>query len=183
MTTQNIFHLLAVAVCYKLSPSRIYNSSSSGVYMKWEALSSLNCSAVLSRWWKSLFLRPEECRSSFSQFSCARRWRANWVQRWEKQQPLVLWNSQKEILNDVSLAFQAEEEQYFHQLHDLNSAFPEGTARGQTVIAHQRRSQMSVFFPPTSSLEPEHVFGTAGGILNPTEGQPEAKISRRICFH
>lgn len=41
--------------------------------------------------------------------------------RLENQQPLVLQNSQKEILNDVSLALQAGGEQYFHQLNDLNS--------------------------------------------------------------
>lgn len=85
MTRQNKFHLLAVAVCYKLSPSRIYSSSSSGIYkMRSPFILKLLCSLV--EMMKSLFLRPEESRSSFSQFGCARRKRANWVQRQEEAQ-------------------------------------------------------------------------------------------------
>lgn len=47
MTTQNKFHLLAVAVCYKLSPSRIYSSSSSEIYeMRSPFILKLLCSLV-----------------------------------------------------------------------------------------------------------------------------------------
>lgn len=150
--------------------------------MKWEAVSSLNCSAVSLRWWKSSFLRPEECRSyaaSSAVLGAGVQIGSKTKGGPQKQQPLVLLNSQKEILNDVSLALQAEEEHYFHQLNNLCLSW--GHCK-RTGCDCSPATLMFVFFPPTSSLKPEQDFGTAGGILNPTEGQPGARLAEEFVF-
>ena len=186
MTTQNKFHLLAVAACYNLSPSTIYSSSSSGIYeMRSPFILKLLCSLVEMM---KVIVSKARGQQEFIQ--------PVWL-CWEeacklgpktrggpvKQQPLVLQNSQKEILNGVSLALQAGGEQYFHQLNDLSALASLRALQQDRRQSLTSCSQTFVLFPPTSSLEPEHVSGTAGSILNPTEGQPKAKISGRICFH
>lgn len=105
MTTQNKFHLLAVAVGYKFSPSMIYSSSSSGLYeMRSPFILKLLCSLVgmmkaivpkargeeefIQLWLEEVCKLGPKVRAGL-----------------ETQQPLVSRSSQKEILNDAQPCF------------------------------------------------------------------------------
>ncbi|KAJ7408676.1 hypothetical protein BTVI_59055 [Pitangus sulphuratus] len=114
----------SLAVGYKFSPLMIYSSSSSEIYeMRSPFILKVLCSLV-----GMMKAIVPKARGEQEFIQPVRLWLEEVCKPdpktrggLEKQQPLVLQNSQTEILNDAILALQAGGEQYFHQLNDLNS--------------------------------------------------------------
>lgn len=100
----------------------------------------------------------------------------------EKEQPLVLQNSHKEILNDVSLALQAGGEQYFHQLNDLNSLASLRALQQGRLRSLQSHSQMVVFFPPTSSPNLSMSLAQQVVSLIPWRASPKRRLAEEFVF-
>ena len=101
----------------------------------------------------------------------------------EKQQPLVLQNSQKEILNDASLALQAGGEQYFHQLNDLNSlaslrALQQGRLRSLTRVT--LRCLCSSHPPAASNLSVSLAQQVVS--LIPQRTSPKRRLAEEFVF-